>query len=340
MEGDIKMKKYLKVLLVFAMVTILATSAVSAGFWDITGFSIFDKIRDRMGGGQTAPAIGEPALAIDCEDTLAMCKTVRNGCRMDLDDCEMDLSGSEENLELCEGNLEACELEECEEIVCEQCEDCEDCRRTYCIGDWAMDIAYVESYRDFTVLNPNRTGYDDEVEVEYFDVVANDTIQLNFEIDRDLDISDIVAGETAADAIHITSPVNEAFSLSQFNYDTNAGLGYVDTDEIWVWYNDGDATQFGADPGEINVNVFFKDNTNHIAWFGSTTVDQMLFTWVFNGQHIGHTYFEEFDANSISLAYGYYAYDLEMHWGIDNGDVSFLGQTENVAEACELEFNP
>tara|TARA_Y100000310_G_scaffold292022_1_gene320441 strand:- start:1461 stop:2504 length:1044 start_codon:yes stop_codon:yes gene_type:complete len=347
------MKKYFKVLLVFAVVSILATSVVSAGFWDITGFSIFDKIRERMGGGQTGPEIGEPEIAVNCEDSLDICQASRDGCRDDLDDCEMDLSGSEETLALCESNLQACQLEECEEIVCEECEDCEECRRTYCIGDWDMDAGVVDGYKDFVVANPKVNGNSDEVVIEYEKCLSCsynhsgefllDTYRLNLEIDENLDINHIVAGETSANTVYITSDTQEGIHLDDSISKIDVGFDVV-TNEIWLWYNDGDATIFGGDPSENYITVFYKNqDNNQVEWFSSSPIagTLKLFTWFdAEGNYLSGSNYVDYDSNTVTIGFGSGYHILEMHWGIDNGDFAFLGDTENTEEACELELNP
>tara|TARA_Y100000310_G_scaffold338316_1_gene427622 strand:+ start:6063 stop:7124 length:1062 start_codon:yes stop_codon:yes gene_type:complete len=353
------MKKYLKVLLVLGVMMILTTSVVSAGFLNsITGMVPWNTCGDGVCNGFENRFDSCP---IDCWDYATDCSNlISNGAyagtfcsclRTEIDNGVK--LGPAENFCFFQngysysfecygdmGEVVSCDAgEECsEELMCEPVvfqDDVEECRDTYCVGDWELDT-YLDS--SVNLITPNTNGMSDQVELRHINWTDQSEITLTFEIDESLDISHLpeTPSLTSENALHLVADGNEEIKLYYYRYDENIG-SFVYTDEVWLWYNDGDATMFGGDANYDYVTVFYKDGAT-IEWFGSQSLDigsNNLF-YLANSKSFGLDSIAS-DEIVLSMVGGY---GLYLQWALENGDFSHLGEIANSTEACEVELVP
>ena len=337
-----------KIILTTIILALFMISIASAGVFEfITGNVVVDEDGDgcidsakcnffKVAKGQCTHKClfqaTELVPAANCPMYLDICQSGLAAANDNLDICEVDLDTSNEDLDICDVALQQCQGEVCE------CPVCEECRNKYCIGDWELDTN-INMYID--VRQPMTNGNNDKVELRFINVTTFDDANLELEIDNELDIAHLpeTPSLTSEDTLHIVADISEGIYLAEYRYDVSMGTS-VYTDEIWLWFNNGDATMFGGDPSYEYVTVFYKDGAS-VEWFGSQTLDvgsEDLFIWMTGGT--GYTKsFGLTDVTPDEIVIDMTgSYGLETHWALDNGDFSHLGELPTTDDPCELEL--
>lgn len=315
----------MKILLVLGIITILTTSVVSAGFLDfITGNAVNKNAVDRCSdsvcsfkekifgscqseGQDCYPGIDnrfvDPGLAINCEDSLAMCQGQRDDCEADLDDCL----------------FEVCECEDCEDFATEV----NYYNNNYCpygIGIGLTDFHVLIGDFGILAFAPEYSGSNDEVNLQ-----DQSGVTYEFSMDESLDVSDEFpnyVGSTSLDALHIE--IGSGTMMTP----------YANTTAVWIWYSGttGESINPAAilDPSLPYADVFYKDNTAPYGpvWGGVVTIGNKFIYDIADGVTV-----ESLTSTSgVVLNVG----EAYMTWDVDSSGISSLGESSSLEERCEL----
>ena len=336
-----------KIILTTIILAIFMVSIASAGVFEfVTGNPVAEdkdgdgcmdtaKCNFLMGirGSCTAKCLYDPAdavIAANCPMYLSICQSGLATANDNLAICEADL-------DICDVALQQCQAEVCECPDCEECPICEECRDKYCVGDWELDT-YINLY--LHLEEPMTHGNNDEVVLQFINVTNYNPEDLTFEIDNELDVAHLPETPllTSADTLHIVVDTAEGIYLPEYRYDVSMGSSTY-TDEIWLWFNNGDSTMFGGDPSYEYVTVFYKNGAS-VEWFGSQTLDvgsEDLFMWMTSSGYSSSFGLADVTPDEIVVdMVG--SYGFEMDWALDNGDFSHLGELPTTDDPCELEL--
>lgn len=325
--------KKLTLVLCFLILTLLVTSIVSASFLDtITGNPV--KTRDApVKQSLWTRIFGGEKVAKTAQTTVSCCE-----CMDSQGNYDWTMSPNCMNVPTNQRN--SCEAY----VTAEGCNVCPECDELK-IGKYDGDITFEASSDNILlVYNPKVNGASDEIK---FSVSNNNgSVDMNVELDMDLDISNLIPGETSADAVKIsTKNVADGLYLRNAYYsgslpypEINAGINTVFTDEIWLWYNDGDATAFGGNSNANYVTVFYKNSaTNQIEWFGSALDGRFVEVLDHQGNILTEILLDKIDSDKVVIRTKQSGQpSLKMNWGLTNGDFSKLGSQSSNEESDEL----